>query len=318
MQAVTFNRSLLDLNSVKIMSLLHLSRMEKCGRINREAGGGLCAMTVGTVRIWVLFGVSLAVSPGIECESTSLCVIAGCLFPFVYTSIFLWVTARLCSGYSVYRAHINECLQTEAHMQTLWDEYLSTHWTGHLAWATERLMQNTTRLGRWQLHQEVGPQQAKGPCAHRSCPDTRWSGGHWRLVGWQPRKGGGAGGGRKEGSKEFEFDSSLGLTLWNIYLFSFSFVGFLSAVIVDIVVSQISIVVQKMPHRTVNECTEPSGVPGCLFSQELKRIPQCQFREVCLVCFSLFFHSLSGVKSCLWKIQSCSHIHCTSYIRDVQ
>lgn len=49
----------------------------------------------------------------------------------------------------------------------------------------------------------------------------------------------------------------------------------LSAVLVDIVVSQISIVVQKLPHRTVTECTEPSGVPGCLFLQELKLLPQC-------------------------------------------
>lgn len=45
----------------------------------------------------------------------------------------------------------------------------------------------------------------------------------------------------------------------------FSFV--FSSVLVDIVVIQIGIV-QKLPRRTVAECTEPSGVPGCLFLQE--------------------------------------------------
>lgn len=153
-----------------------------------------------------LFGVSVAVSPQIECESTSSCVFAGCLFPFLHTSIFVWVTACLhrVSAASACITHINECLQTEAHMQTLGHAYMRPHWTGHLAPATVRLMQNTTRLGRWQLHQEVGPQQAKGPCAHKSCPDTGWSGGHWRLAGWQPRKGGRAGGSWKERRKLFK------------------------------------------------------------------------------------------------------------------
>lgn len=36
-----------------------------------------------------LFGVSVAISPRIECESTSSCVIAGCLFPFACMSVFV-------------------------------------------------------------------------------------------------------------------------------------------------------------------------------------------------------------------------------------
>lgn len=42
---------------------------------------------------------------------------------------------------------------------------ISTHRTDHLALAAGRLMQNTTRLGRWQLRQEVSPQQAKETCS---------------------------------------------------------------------------------------------------------------------------------------------------------
>lgn len=42
-------------------------------------------------------------------------------------------------------------------------------------------MQNITRLGRWQLHQEVDLQQAKGPCAARILDDQvdidGWLGG---------------------------------------------------------------------------------------------------------------------------------------------
>lgn len=42
----------------------------------------------------------------------------------------------------------------------------------HLAPAAVRLMRGTALLGRWQLHQEVGPKQGEGPRARRSCPDT--------------------------------------------------------------------------------------------------------------------------------------------------
>lgn len=78
--------------------------------------------------------------------------------------------------------------------------YISAHWTGHLASVAVRLMQNTGRPGRWQLYQEVDPQQAKGTCARKSSPDTRrWSGGHWWPSGWWPRRGVRAGGSWKTG-----------------------------------------------------------------------------------------------------------------------
>lgn len=158
----------------------------------------------------------------------------------------------------------------EGRIQMLWHAYMSTQCSGHLALAAERLMQDTTRLGRWQLHQEVGPQQAKGAHAHRSCPDTRWSGGLWRLAGWQPREGGGAGGERNKRGKlalgECACLFSWGLTLCppKHLIVRLRFCWFLRAVLVDIVVSQISIVVQKLPHRTATERAEPSGAPGCL------------------------------------------------------
>lgn len=52
------------------------------------------------------------------------------------------------------------------------------------------------------------------------------------------------------------------------YLIVRFFFHFVSAVLVDIVVSQISIVVQKFPRRTVTECTEPSGLPGLFTGTE--------------------------------------------------
>ena len=161
--------------------------MKEGMRINREAGGFMCHDSWDSWDLG-LFAVSVAISPWIECESTSSWLIAGCLFPFVYTSIFVWVTARfhriLRSRGSLYLTHITECSHTRGLARMA---YMSTRRTGHLAPAAARLMQNTTRPGRWQLHQEVGPQQAK--CAHRSCPDARWSGGRRRLAGCEPREG---------------------------------------------------------------------------------------------------------------------------------
>lgn len=95
--------------------------------------------------------------------------------------VCLWVTAPFLCSSTAYRTHsISEYLEIEAHT--------GTQWTGHLAPATVRLMRNTVRQGRWQLHQEVGPQQAKGPCAHRSCPDTRWSDGCDGWLGDSPER----------------------------------------------------------------------------------------------------------------------------------
>ena len=110
--------------------------------------------------------------------------------------------------------------------QTRTHAYISTRRTGHLAPAAARLMQNTTRLGRWQLHQEVGPQQAK--CAHRSCPDARWSGGQRRLAGCEPREGWSWVERRKlvKGEKWCPFNLGWRFALWSFNLSCFFFVVF--------------------------------------------------------------------------------------------
>lgn len=78
----------------------------------------------------------------------------------------------------------------------------------------------------------------------------------------------------------------------------------------DIVISRISSVVQELPCRTVTECTEPSGAPGCLLLKEVKRVPQCQFthnRCVHLSCPVLSCPILSyfSYKSCSTDVRQC-------------
>lgn len=236
-----------------------------------------------------LFGVSVSVSQ-IECESTSSCAIAGCLFPYLYTSIFVWVMACL-RGVSAaaYIAHINE--QTEANMPTPRNAYMRTHWTDHLAPAAARLIQNTTRLGRWQLHQEVGPQQAKGPCAHKSWPDTSRSGGGWRLAGWQPRKGGRAAGswkeetvGWKKGKLACPFSWVWLFALWGIWSIFLSFVFLLTLLSI-----RLALLFGSCPIGQLLS-TQSHLEPGCLFLQELKLVPQCKFTHKIGV-FSLLFRT---------------------------
>lgn len=173
--------------------------------------------------------------------------------------------------------HIDRSRGTHAdHRACIYKHIMFRH-TGlatYLAPATVRLMQNTTRLGRWQLHQEVGPQQAKGPCAHKSCPDMwRWSGGHWRLAGWSPRKGGRAGVGWRETRHPclFLLDFDL-LPSKSIRLFFFLFIRFVSAVFARVVVIQIGVVVQKraqihMEYQVVCSYRNWSCFPRCQLTQ---------------------------------------------------
>lgn len=131
-----------------------LLRMKSEGRIYvpRQPGKS------GIRFIWCLFG-HLCLN---RIESTSSSVIAPRLFPFLYMSIFVWLAA----GSPCFRAaaaYINECLLR--HLRTLLVRIRASTGLAALASATVRLMQNTTRMGRWQLHQETGPQQAKRPCA---------------------------------------------------------------------------------------------------------------------------------------------------------
>lgn len=101
-----------------------------------------------------LFGVFLAISAWIECESTSSSVIAPRLFPFLYMSIFVWLAA----GSPCFRAaaaYINECLLR--HLRTLLVRIRASTGLAALASATVRLMQNTTRMGRPKDHVLVVP-----------------------------------------------------------------------------------------------------------------------------------------------------------------
>lgn len=91
----------------------------------------------------------------------------------------LHVHLCLSDGLPPLQRSAHKCERTDqAVMQTLGHSYMRIHWTGHLAPATARLMQNTTRLGRWQLHQEAGPLQAKGP---RGCKDVP---GYEEAIRW--------------------------------------------------------------------------------------------------------------------------------------
>ena len=118
----------------------------------------------------------------------------------------------------------------------LWAHYIWTHWNDHLAPATVRLMQNTTRLGRWQLHQEARPQHAKElpgyeelirwalTCGWAVAEERRRS--RWRLEGW-----GGA--------------EALQLG-WSFLFFVLHRIVFFP----------------KLPQRIVTECKDPSGAPA--------------------------------------------------------
>lgn len=132
-----------------------------------------------------------AVSYQIECESESSCVIAWCLFPFVSTSVSWWQQhfvffPFLGTGSVFYGA----------------DEPMKWRLcTGHLAPAAVRLMWSAALLGRWQLHQEVGPKQSEGAQHWPELPThwtIRWM---WRLAGWRPRMRRRAGGGCRVGGK---------------------------------------------------------------------------------------------------------------------
>lgn len=69
---------------------------------------------------------------------------------------------------------------------TLRHSYSGSHWTATLlASAALRWMQNGTGLGRWQLHAEAGPQQAKWLCAFARIESVRWALMAGRVGGWE-------------------------------------------------------------------------------------------------------------------------------------
>lgn len=114
----------------------------------------------------------------------------------IYLHVRLCLTDApcLCSG-GIYHTHINEISQTEG-----------TH-ADTLALMYERTLDRPlgSSLSAIDAKHHATGQVAAAPGSRSTagqrtmcCPDTRWSGGHWRLAGWQPRKGGRAGGSKKE------------------------------------------------------------------------------------------------------------------------
>lgn len=216
-----------------------------------------------------LFGIFLAISAWIECESTSSSVIAPRLFPFLYMSIFVWLAA----GSPCFRAaaaYINECLLR--HLRTLLVRIRASTGLAALASATVRLMQNTTRMGRWQLHQETGPQQAKRPCARGARIRGDDQVGTDGSLGGSPESGGEQVEAGEERRKELKGEKACPFR--GVWLFTppsypsiyYSVFHLSSAPCMLTLLSfRLTTLFIRSPIGSSSECTEPSGEAGCLF-----------------------------------------------------
>lgn len=142
---------------------------------------------------------------------------------------------------------------THAAFQTIIDDLRVDRLVG--SWAL-RWMQNSIRLDRWQLYQEAGPQQAKGVWTCESCPDaSRQTGGNGWSVGWDSRKAS-----RRWKLLKGETTQRFGL-LWTSHMFLMLYFRHCWGAVWYCCL-------ETSPLGQLIECTQPSGVPGCLFVQQ--------------------------------------------------